>query len=146
MLIEGLTNAGAMPSLEQTMRFAGQRQRLIAHNVANFDTPDFVQQDVSTVDFQKTLREAVEARRERTGGRFGALPMASTSEVKIDASGRLRLTPQTPMGGVLAHDRNNRDLERTLQDLTETAVAFRAATSLYSAQRNVIRDAISERP
>lgn len=145
MLIDGLTNAGAMPSLELTMRFAGQRQRVIAHNLANFDTPDFVQRDVSPAAFQKSLQEAIEARRTRTGGRFGTLEMGSTQEVRFDAGGRLRLTPRTPVGGVLGHDRNNRDLERTLQDLTETAGAFRAASALYTSQRTMLRDAISER-
>jgi flagellar basal-body rod protein FlgB len=145
MLIDGLTNAGAMPSLELTMRFAAQRQRLVAHNLANIDTPDFIQQDVSTGDFQKTLSQAIDARRDRTGGRFGPLPWAATSELRPDSRGEMRLVPLTPVGGPLAHDRNNRDLERTLQDLAESAGVFKAAASLYASQRGMLRDAIAER-
>lgn len=144
MLIDGLTNAGAMPSLELTMRFAAQRQRLVAHNIANMDTPGFVHKDVSTADFQKTLADAIDARRAKTGGRFGELDWETTSELKKGANG-LEIKPDTSVGGVLTYDMNNRDLERTLQDLAETAGAFKSASALYASQRNMLRSAISER-
>ncbi len=144
MLIDGLTNAGAMPSLELTMRFAAQRQRLVAHNIANMDTPGFTHKDVSTTNFQKTLSEAIDARRAKTGGRFGELEWSPTRELRKGAHG-LRINPDTSMGGVLTYDMNNRDLERTLQDLAETAGVFRTASSLYASQRNLLRSAISER-
>lgn len=144
MLIDGLTNAGAMPSLELTMRFAAQRQRLVAHNIANMDTPGFAHKDVSTANFQKTLSEAIDARRAKTGGRFGELEWSPNRELRKDSRG-LRIDPDTSVGGVLTYDMNNRDLERTLQDLAETAEVFRTASSLYASQRNILRSAISER-
>ena len=145
MLIDGLTNAGAMPSLELTMRFAAQRQRLIAHNVANIDTPDFQHRDVSTERFQETLADAVDRRRAKTGGRFGELDWQPTRELSKGSRGELWIEPRGSGGGVLSHDRNDRDLERTLQDLAETAGAFRAASALYTAQRGVLQNAIAER-
>ena len=46
-MIDGVTNAGAIPALERLMQFAGGRHRLIVHNIANLDTPGFQPRDVS---------------------------------------------------------------------------------------------------
>ena len=41
VIFNDLANAGSAPVLEQVLRFAGARQRLLAHNIANVDKPDF---------------------------------------------------------------------------------------------------------
>ncbi|MEO0511697.1 MAG: hypothetical protein AAF108_02220 [Planctomycetota bacterium] len=150
MLIDGVTNAGAVPTLAASVQFAARRQELLANNIANLSTPDFRPMDVDPRGFQKVLREAVEERRSggsagrvRPGG--GDLGWQETREVTRDASGRLRLTPRTPSGNVLFHDRNNRDLERTMQALAENAAAFRLATGLLRNRVQQMRNAIAER-
>lgn len=143
-LIDGLTNAGALPSLELTMRYAAQRQRLIAHNIANADTPRFVAMDVPSEAFRDVLRQAVDRRREETGGRFGELAWEPTRALVRGPHG-LELAPGTPAGGVLYHDRGARDPERLLQALTESTGAFRTAAELYRAHRGILLSAIGER-
>jgi flagellar basal-body rod protein FlgB len=145
MFIDQLSNAGAMPALEMTMRFAAQRQRLIAHNIANLDTPNFIQNDVSVGGFQNTLDKAIRQRRSTTGGMRGDLSWRETRELGRDRDGGLRLTPQTPSGGVLYHDRNNRDVERLMQSLAETTGVFRTAAELYRSQKLLLDMAISQR-
>ncbi len=155
MFLDELTNAGAMPSLELTMRFAAQRQRLLAHNIANIDTPNFVQQDVSPDAFSRMLDEAIADRRSRTGGMHGALAWKARGAIGKDEQGQLQLKVDrirtehvrgpASRSGVLAHDRNNRDLVRLMQSLAETQMAFRAASSLYRAHRDMIHSAIAER-
>ena len=144
MLIDQLTNSGAMPSLELTMRFAAQRQRLTAHNIANLDTPNFIQRDVSPGEFQRVLDDAVRSRRRRTGGMHGELGWGESRELRRDGRG-LVISPRTPSGGVLFHDRNNRDLEHLMQALTESMTAFRVASDLYRSQRGMLHGAIAER-
>ncbi len=143
--IDRLTNAGSMPALEMTMQFAAQRQRLIAHNIANLDTPNFVQKDVSVGGFQTTLDNAIRQRRSRNGGMHGNLAWRETAELERGRDGGLRLTPDSPSGGVLFHDRNNRDVERLMQALAETTGAFRTAAELYRSQKMLIDMAISQR-
>jgi flagellar basal-body rod protein FlgB len=139
-----LSTGGATPVLEAMMQFAAGRQRVLAHNVANISTPNFLALDVSVRGFQAQLRDAVERRRE-AGGK-GALDMKSTGEVEVAGGGRgLRLTPGTPSGGVLFHDRNNRSLEKSMQDLVENATAFRVATDLLRSRYQLMQAAISER-
>lgn len=140
-----LTNSGAIPTLAAALRFAGQRQKFIAHNIANISTPNFIQQDVSVPDFQATLARAVEERRAATGG-HGPLPLESTDEVQIDASGSMTLLPQTPTGGILFHDKNNRDLERLMQQSVENAAFYRMNVDLLRTRFEMLKVAVTQRP
>lgn len=146
MQIRDLMTSGPLPALEMTMRFAGARQRLLAHNIANVDTPNFVGTDVDPRSFQKVLGEAVDRRRERTAGAFGALDWRETRELRAgDEPGTLHLRPQAAHAGVLAHDRNASDLERLMQDMVENASAYRVASDLYRAHRGTLMTAIAQR-
>jgi len=144
MFIGELTNTGAIPTLELMTRFAGARQRIIAHNIANFDTPDFRPLDVSPSEFQKALGKAVDARRAATGTE-GKLPFKATDQVKVARDGLVSLTPTTPSGNILFHDRNNRDLERSMADLAENTAVFRTSIELLRTRYGIIQAAISER-
>jgi flagellar basal-body rod protein FlgB len=146
-MIAELANAGSVPVLAEMMRFSAQRQKLLAHNIANVDTPNFVQKDVSATSFQAALAGAVAERRARTGGEGGAMRAVSTREVQRGADGSMVLVPRAASGrgGIMYHDRNNRDIERMMQDLTENGMAFRLASDLMRRQQDILRTAISQR-
>lgn len=147
MQIRDLTTAGAMPALEMTMRYAGARQRLLAHNIANIQTPNFVARDVEPATFQHALSEAVDRRRDRTAGAFGPLEWRATRDLQHgDHPGSLRLGPLDAHGGVLGHDRNASDLEKLMQDMVENATAFRVASDLFRRQKDTLAVAIAQRP
>ena len=143
-MIGDVTTSGALPALELSIRFAGERQRIIANNIANFETPDYQQVDVSPREFQRVLGAAVDDRRSQNGGGSGALQLGRSREV--ETSGGFKLTPRPGRGSVLFHDRTNRDIERSMQDLVENASAFRVATELFAQQTALLRSAVSERP
>ena len=145
VLIDQLTNAGAIPTLEAAVQFAGRRHTLISHNVANLSTPNFEPLDVSVAGFQRQLADAVDRRREAYGGHRGELPLTSTREVERGEEG-IRLRPRPSGRNVLFHDRNNRDLERTMQDLVENVAAFRVASEMLKGRVDLLRVAIAERP
>lgn len=145
MLIEGVTNAGAIPALEAAAKFAARRHGLIAHNVANFSTPMHRPKDVSVHGFREQLGRAVDERRERFGGHRGELRLSDSREVTVSDGGTLVLHPRESGRNILFHDRNNRDVERTMQDLVENAAAFQVATSLLRSRMGLIRSAIAER-
>jgi flagellar basal-body rod protein FlgB len=140
-----ITNSGPMPALEMAIRFAGQRQRLIAHNIANVDTPSFQPLDVDPAHFQKTLADAIDDRRRRTGGQHGSLRWDETSQLTRNDHGDLLLRPDTPSGNILFHDRNNRDVERMMQALAENAGAYRIAIDLMTNHTRQITNALAER-
>lgn len=143
-MIKDLSTAGALPALEKMFLFSGQRQRLIAHNIANIDTPGFQGVDVNPVSFQRALRQALDDRRDGNGGASGELNISHADEVRI-TNGRMELIPNTPIDGVLFQDRNHRDLERLMQDMVENATMFRVAGDLMRKNQNLIRGAIAQR-
>jgi flagellar basal-body rod protein FlgB len=145
MLIDDVTSSGAMPALEMMMRFSGARNRVLAHNIANLDTPDFRPMDVSPGAFQAQLRKAVDERRSRTGGMHGQLPFEGSKEVGVGAGGEIRLAPRTPSGNILFHDRNNRDMERTVQSLAENVQVFRLSSDLLRSKYETLKLAMNER-
>lgn len=144
-MIQGITNDGAMPVLDAMVRYAGARQRLIAHNAANISTPDFRPLDVDPAEFRSVLRRAVEERRSRHGAIGGELELRGNERVRFGSSGSIELNPRTPTGNVLFHDRNNRDVERLMQANAENLAAFRVATDLLRSRMEIMRIAISER-
>ncbi len=145
MFIDGLLNADSMPTLEKVSQFAARRQDIIAHNVTNISTPNFRPSDVSVEDFQQSLREAIAQRRARHDGVRGDLNLRSSREVQVGANGNLALRPTTFGDNVLFHDRNNRDLERLMQDLVENLTEFRVAGDLLKSRMQLLRSAIAGR-
>ena len=149
MFIDQLTNADALPTLGAMVQFAARRQPLIQHNIANIDTPNFQHRSVSPDGFRNALREAVDDRRARFGGHRGDLRVRDTREAKWSSSSgnaRLHLNPTTPGENILFHDKNNRDLERLMQDLAENVAAFRVATELMKTHMETLGSAIPEQP
>jgi flagellar basal-body rod protein FlgB len=143
-MIAGLTNAGAIPVLEKMMHFAGQRHRILTHNIANLSTPDFRPVDVDVDAFRTKLGVAVDRRRESNGNQGGELTMESTQQIEIE-NGRMTLNPQPVGDNILFHDGNDRDLERTMQGLVENFMAFRAASQFIRREFDTLHTAIRER-
>ena len=140
-MIGGLTNAGELPVLERLIQFSGQRHRLIAHNIANIDTPDFRPVDVSVGEFQASLKAAIGER--GTGATTGLRPESGRTIEFTDDGVELRPIPRAD--NILYHDRNDRDPERLMQSMVENFMTFRAAADLFKARLAVINDAIRER-
>jgi len=143
-VIGGVTNGGAIPVLERMVQFSGQRQRLLANNIANLSTPGFRPSDVSVAEFQENLGQAIDARRAAHGNTGGNLPLTSTQEVKVHAGG-ITLQPKPAGDNILFHDGNDRDLDRTMQGLVENFMAFRTAAQFMRKQFETLHTAIAGR-
>ncbi len=144
MFIRDLVSADELPVLEQSLRFAAQRARVIEHNIANIDTPNFQPLEASVEGFQASLARAVEDRQERWGGRRGELEWSETRELRKNSRGLLEVRPQGHGDNILFHDRNNRSLERLMQQLQENTAAFTATTELMRAKMDLLRTAVEE--
>lgn len=153
MFLRELATADAIPALEMTIRFAGQRQRVLAHNIANISTPDFQPLDLPVAEFQRTLGEAIDRRRDAArgggvqtpGAPHGPLAWRESRHLRQDDRGDLLATPSDPSRNILFHDRNNRDTERMMQDVAENLSVYRVATDLLKSRYDLLRTAISGR-
>jgi flagellar basal-body rod protein FlgB len=100
--------------LEQYMDLLSARQKLVASNIANADTPGYKTQDI---DFQTEFLNAA----------GGAAPHA------IEARG---LT--------VRNDGNNVSIDREARLLAENDLRFNIATNLLRGQIRTVREAIQE--
>jgi flagellar basal-body rod protein FlgB len=107
MMIDRLTD-----SLEQYMDLVATRQKLVASNIANADTPGYKTQDL---DFQASFRSAMD------GG--------SPQTVQVS-------------GLNTKNDGNNVDLDREGRLLAENAMRFNVATNLMRTSLNEVKEAI----
>ncbi|MBT8486208.1 MAG: hypothetical protein HKO59_13385 [Phycisphaerales bacterium] len=144
-MIGGVTNADSLPVLERMIQFAGRRHRLMTHNIANIDTPNFRPMDVSVQGFQTQLGAAVDERRERAGNAGGELRLRNSREVAVGKHDELVFNPSPAGDNILFHDRNDRDTERLMQDLVENFMAFRTAADMLRNRFDLINTAIRGR-
>ena len=140
-----LFNSGTMPVLERMVQFTGRRHEVLTHNIANLSTPYFRPRDLSVARFQKQLRQAVDDRRETSHSAHGPLRLRSTRELRFHPD-RLEAQPEPLDENILFHDRNNRDLERVMQDLAENTLAHNTALQLLKSEFDLLEKAIRGQP
>jgi flagellar basal-body rod protein FlgB len=108
-----LENVGA--SIEQFMNLVSARQKLVASNIANADTPGYQTKDI---DFR------AEFEKQMAGG---------DKPNVIEVSGLKN-----------KNDGNNVDMDRESRMLAENALRFSVASNLAHTELNEIRTAIQE--
>jgi flagellar basal-body rod protein FlgB len=101
-------------NIEKYLDVVSSRQKLVASNIANADTPGYRTQDL---DFQSAFQLAMD------DGSFHPVEVTS-------------LTTR--------NDGNNVDLDREARLLAENALRFSAASSMMRSQLNRVREAIKE--
>jgi flagellar basal-body rod protein FlgB len=111
-VIDGITN-----QIEHYMDLLSARQKLVASNIANIDTPGYKTKDV---DFQGEFQRLVQ-------GNPGQVPDV------VDAPGL-----------VIKSDGNNVSLDRETRLLAENALRFNIASSLMKTQLKTVESAIKE--
>jgi flagellar basal-body rod protein FlgB len=130
MFLDRLLNQGSMPVLEQMLHFAEARQSLLAEDVANASTPNYVQKDLSLDQFQQILRKKVV---EQSSAAPGAV---NFDDVSMDI--------QQPQRGILFHDGNNRSMEQLMSDQAKNALMHNLAVELLRDQYSMIETALKE--
>lgn len=130
MFIDRMLNSGSSPVLDQVLKFTAARHRLIANNIANVDTPNYRQQDLSLPQFQQMLASRAMARRN------------GEQDVRFDDIGT---EVEHPTRGILAHDGNNRSMEQLMTDQASNALMHNMAIEMLKKQYSGIEMALKER-
>jgi flagellar basal-body rod protein FlgB len=106
---------GISSQIERYMDLLSARQKLVARNIANADTPGYKTQDV---DFRSELARAADAER-------------NPSIIEPD-------------GLATKNDGNNVSLDREARMLAENAIRFDIATQILRAKIHQLKQAIHE--
>lgn len=118
----------------QALTLRAERQRLIAGNIANADTPGFIARDM---DFAKALREA-------TGQAAAPGAMAVTNAGHMDAPSGARSEGELlyATGPQDSLDRNTVDLDRERAAFAENAVKYEATLRFINGHMRTLTEAM----
>ena len=119
--------SGTDAYLRAAMGGLAARQRAIANNVANADTPNF---KASEVRFEDTLKTAISRVRAGSATNQTALNAAASRTSLIDA---------TSARG----DGNNVDIDREMEMLGESNLTYSALTQVMSSRIGILKSVIS---
>jgi flagellar basal-body rod protein FlgB len=108
-MLDGLTN-----SIERYMDLLSARQKVVASNIANADTPGYKTRDIN---FQSEFKSLT------SGSRPDAVEVSNLP---------------------VKNDGNNVDLDREARLLAENAMRFSLASNLMRSQIRLVKDAIQE--
>ncbi|MEA2904778.1 MAG: flagellar basal-body rod protein FlgB [Alphaproteobacteria bacterium] len=129
-----ISNIPIFSMLRTKMQWHQERQRLLAENVANADTPNFKPRDLSPPKFEPN----------RPGG--AALGLARTSATHLASSEGTGKFQVDRGGGFEARPSGNSvSLEDEMLKVAANAMDFQAATALYARGLGLIKTALGKR-
>jgi flagellar basal-body rod protein FlgB len=124
-----LTKVPLLEAITRRMSWLGERQSVLAQNVANADTPGYVAKDVKAPSFAELV-----------SGASARLPMAVTEPGHIepvhDDGGFKMVAQKTPER---APDGNGVQLETQMMKISDTANDYALTTSLYRQQLGLLK-------
>ena len=138
--------ADGVPSIlvgiTREMKHLADRQRVIAQNIANSETPGFKARDVAAPDFSELLAQ-------QTGGRSGS---PSIARPRVMLTGAMSaLGARAPRGGGIQLDHdvsetkpdgNNVTVDDQLLKMGQIQADFTAMTNLYRKQQSLLKTAL----
>jgi flagellar basal-body rod protein FlgB len=128
-----------LSALRTKMQWHQERQRVLAENISNANTPNFKPSDLVEPKFDKG-GSAV-------GGGFGSLPMMRTSATHISAAGGApSFNGDGGKSGFLTKPAGNAvNLEDQMLKVSANQMDYAAATSLYTRSLGMLKTAIGKR-
>jgi flagellar basal-body rod protein FlgB len=127
----------ALSILRTKMQWHQERQRVLAENVSNSNTPNFKPRDLVEPKF--------EAGSGKVDGAAVSLPMARTSASHITAGGADPAFGQNRRTGFLTRPAGNAvNLEDEMLKSSANQMEYAAATSLYSKSLHLLKTAIGK--
>jgi len=126
-----ITDLPLLSQIKGRLTWLDERQRVIAENVANADTPGYASRDLNQpTDFAAALR----------GG--GALRMTTTSAMHIAPAGpTARFEAHKAPDSETTLDGNSVVVEEQMLKMAESRMAYDAAIGLYQKSMQMLRTA-----
>jgi flagellar basal-body rod protein FlgB len=128
-------NLGLFQALNAKMSYLDQRQKVIAQNIANADTPVYKPKDLTKVDFGAVLKDVAKSnvlRPETTNPKH----MPSTSEIASPDTRKMKKTYDVaPVGNAVV-------LEEQMVNASQTMIDYNLMTSLYQKNVGLFRTAL----
>lgn len=128
-----------LSALRTKMQWHQERQRVLAENISNANTPNFRPSDLVEPKF--------DSRGANASGAMGSLAMMRTSSTHIGVSGGApNFRGDSGKSGFLTRPAGNSvNLEDQMMKVSANQMDYAAATSLYSRSLGLLKTAIGKR-
>lgn len=140
-MLNSIFQSSTLPMLEQVVNFTQARHGVLAGNIANLDTPGYRTRDLSPELFQERLKDAIEASRVPQSRNYPQ-PYYSRPNYHVDTFGEVK----DSLKSILYHDESDVSLEKQVTEIAKNQMQHNLAVSIMSAQFQLLKAAISERP
>lgn len=132
------SDIGLLKALGVKMSYLDHRQKIIAQNVANADTPDYRPQDLSPLNFGSVLKNL---------GVDGGVTLETTRPGHMPPPGSITggKDGEQKMTYEVAPAENAVILEEQMMKASRTSMDYTLAASLYQKDVNMIRTALGTR-
>ena len=129
-----------LSALRTKMQWHQERQRVLAENISNANTPNFKPRDLVAPQFDKNGASS------SVGGTMGSLAMMRTSSSHIAVSGAAQsFNGDGGKSGFLTRPAGNAvNLEDQMMKVSANQMDYAAVTSLYSKSLHLLKTAIGK--
>lgn len=125
--------------LKTKMQWHQSRQRVLAENVANADTPSYRAKDLKSIDFSRAMAEVSSSSGIATAvtdrQHFRVAGLGGNGAFQSERTGTFEITPEG----------NRVVLEEEMMKVTANQMDFQAAASLYERGLKMLKTAVSRR-
>lgn len=132
----GISNLSVMQMATGKLGWLSQRQVVLAGNIANADTPNYLAKDLKALDFSQVLNASSAA----------GPKMSQTSAQHMTAGGGSAYRIETKTNNELyevSANGNGVILEEQLMNLSNTNVQYQLTTNIYKKQLGMLRMALA---
>jgi flagellar basal-body rod protein FlgB len=128
-----LFNIPLFQRLTERMGWLGTREKVLAENIANADTPGYQPKDVVPLDFEQHLKKLMPVEPKRTDPKhlMGTIPAADP----VDSKKEKKPYETAPAG-------NSVVLEEQMMKLSQTQADYNTVVNLYSKNVEMLKTAI----
>jgi flagellar basal-body rod protein FlgB len=135
-----MTDLSLLSALRTRMQWHQERQRILAENVSNADTPHFRPKDLSPLRFQPATNGP------SASGPAGGVTLARTDAAHLGAGdGSASFGGGRKSGYEVRPSGNAVNLEDEMIKVAANQMDYQAATSLYSRSLGLLKTAIGKR-
>jgi flagellar basal-body rod protein FlgB len=127
---------GTLPlfkAMTQRMSWLGERQKTLAQNVANADTPKYLAQDLKPLSFGELMGSAAK------------LQMTATQPNHLaGGAGAARFAPAVDKSAPVSPSGNSVSLEEQMLKVSGTATDYQLTTELYRQHLTMLRTVLGK--
>jgi flagellar basal-body rod protein FlgB len=123
--------SGTINNLQNSLNYSVLKQKTIAQNIANIDTPNYKAKEVSRPSFQSELNGAMKAH--RTDSRHLEFTSGAKSNTSIISK----------QNSTYNHNGNSVDIDKEMTELAENQIYYNALIDRINGKFNTLKTVIS---